>query len=422
MRIAATILIFLALPLSAAAQFSQNTNDYDGDGLLNSEEDTNGDGIVNTGETDPFNADTDSGGEADGAEMQAGRDPLDRTDDITYDLDNDGLTNGQEDLLGTDRALQDTDGDGINDKDDPFPLQKEYRQDSDSDGLPDEYEIEQNLARDKRSDAEEDADNDGLTNLDEFTYGTDIFAEDTDQDGTTDGEEVRLGSDPLENPCLFHAGPSDTLHDIEGHWSKAFVTVLSEMKAGENGPRIIKGYWTENGAMFQPDREISRYELLKIALLSSCINPVMSEDNSLEFSDVRKSLRPHENEDVIAKRDIIYAAAQKGIVEGYPDGTFQPDAPVNRAEALKILLTATKLQPFDDLDYSNRFSDVEKSDWFSSYIETALSYDFISGYDDGTFKPGQAITRAEASKIVVYMMISNPRVNGYVVPVDELDL
>lgn len=419
-KVLATILVLAVLPHSAVAQFGQNADDVDGDGLLNTEEDLNGDGIVNTGETDPENADSDSGGEADGSERQAGRDPLDRTDDITYDLDNDGLTNGEEDLLGTDRAMQDTDGDGINDKDDPFPLHKGYKQDSDSDGLPDEYELENNLERDKRSDGNEDNDNDGLTNLEEFIYGTNLQSDDTDLDGVSDSEEIRLGSDPLENPCLFHAGPSEPLHDIEGHWSEGFAEVLSQMKSGENGPRIIKGYWTEDGAMFKPDRQISRFELLKIALLSSCIEPVENSEGSLEFTDVRRASRPHETEDEKAKRNIIYTAFDRGIIDGYKDGSFKPDDPVNRAEALKILINTARLEPFDTLDYSGKFSDVNDTEWFTEFLHTALSFEFISGYEDATFRPGNFITRAEAAKVVMLIMISNPRVNGYVVPLEGI--
>ncbi len=416
------IVLLLSVPTGAAAQFSVNSNDVDGDGLLNTEEDRNGDGIVNTGETDQYDADTDGGGEADGSEVQAGRDPLDRTDDITYDLDNDGLTNGEEDALGTDRSEQDSDGDGVNDKDDPFPLQKEYSQDSDNDGLPDEYEQVQNLEHDKRSDANEDKDNDGLSNLEEFLYGTDINDPDTDQDGEPDGEEVRLSSDPLENPCLFHAGPSAVLHDLEGHWSKEFVNVLQQMKSGEDGPRIVKGYDTPKGFLFHPDQMITRYELLKLALLSNCITPKEATGSGFTFNDVRKEVRPHESEDTAAKRDIIYTAYERGIVNGYPDGSFRPDDPVNRAEALKILMNTAKLEPFDQFFYDGRFSDVTTGVWYQTYLETALSYDFISGYEDGTFRPGKPITRAEASKLTVFIMISNPRVNGYVVPVEELNL
>lgn len=409
------------MPITGFAQVDQS--DIDGDGLLNTEEDKNGDGIVNTGETDPFNADTDGGGEADGSEVSAGRNPFDRSDDMTYDLDNDGLTNVQEDTIGTDRANPDTDSDDINDRDDPFPLDRAYRQDSDNDGLPDAYEIEQNLKRDTRSDANEDSDGDGLTNLQEFIEGTDIYNPDTDQDGIPDGEEVEDGDDPLENPCLFHAGPTEVLHDLENHWSKSYVTALHQTKAGEDGPRIISGYWTDNGALFRPNREISRYELLKIVLLGNCINPNTDvDDGEFSFPDVRREPRPRETEDDMIKRRIIYTAYDRGIIDGYDDGTFKPDAPINRAEALKIIFAASKLQPFDDSDFLGRFSDVRKGDWFEPHVNSALTYEFVEGYEDRTFRPGQSITRAEAAKIVLFMMISNPRVNGYVIPVDDLEL
>ncbi len=418
-----TLLLVAALPCSAIAQGTITSDDVDGDGLLNIEEDKNQDGIVNTGETDPYNADTDGGGEADGSEILNGRDPFDRSDDMTYDLDNDGLTNGQEDFIGTDRANPDSDSDSLNDKDDPYPLDPRYTKDTDGDGLPDEYEDEHQLRKDVRSDANEDLDGDGLTNLQEFIEGTNINNKDSDNDGEIDGEEVANGSDPLENPCLYYAGPTEVLHDLEQHWSKPFVNALQQTKIQESGPRIIKGYWTEEGSMFKPNREISRYELLKIALLSSCIIPTeQSDEGSFSFPDVRRTARPRESDDAALKRRIIYTAYDLGIVDGYPDGTFQPDAPINRAEALKILFLATELPPFDDGEYSNVFSDVKESDWFAEFIRDALSYDFVEGYDDGTFRPAQAITRAEAAKIVLFMMISNPRVNGYVIPVDDIDI
>ncbi|MDA0376137.1 MAG: S-layer homology domain-containing protein [bacterium] len=414
------LLLLFAMPITGLAQV--DNSDVDGDGLLNTEEDKNKDGIVNSGETDPFNADTDGGGEADGSEVSAGRNPFNRSDDMTYDLDNDGLTNVQEDTIGTDRANPDTDSDDINDKDDPFPLDKSYRQDSDNDGLPDAYEIEQNMQRDIRSDANEDSDEDGLTNLQEFIEGTDMHDADTDQDGILDGEEVENGDDPLENPCLFYAGPTEVLHDLEDHWSKPYVNALQQTKVGEEGPRIISGYWTDQGAMFQPNREISRYELLKIILLGSCITPNDSVDvGEFSFPDIRREPRPRETEDTTLKRRIIYKAYDMGIVDGYDDGTFKPDAPINRAEALKMLFVASKLKPFDESDFSGRFSDVRKGDWFEPHVSNALSYEFVEGYEDRTFRPGQSITRAEASKIVLFMMISNPHVNGYVIPVDDVE-
>ncbi|MBM3230997.1 S-layer homology domain-containing protein [Candidatus Peregrinibacteria bacterium] len=417
----------LLLMLLTAATNAVNPADIDGDGLANTEEDRNSDGIVNTGETDPYDADTDAGGEADGTERQAGRNPLDRTDDYTYDLDNDGLTNGQEALIGTNPAKPDTDGDGVNDKDDAFPLDAKYRTDQDKDGIADEYEALQGLSPEKRSDADEDADEDGLNNLEEFIEGTDMKNRDTDADGKPDGEEVADGEDPQENPCLALAGPGDVLHDLDDHWSRPFVTVLQQISSGESGPRIIDGYPKKSGGReFLPDREITRYELLKIALLSNCISPVMPGSGSIvTFEDVRLTSRARESEEQMKRRSVIYTAANRGIVRGYPDGHFRPDHPVNRAEALSILMSASGLESFDEEAPPMSFIDTDENAWYAESLRRAASYGFIEGYPTGSgavFRPGSPITRAEASKLTLFIMISNPRINGYVVPVEGLDL
>jgi len=417
------LFVVLTIPFGSYAQSVVGTDDADGDGLLNEEEDRNANGIVDDGETNPFDADTDGGGEADGSEVHNERNPLDPKDDLTNDLDGDGLTNGQEDNLGTNRENVDSDNDTLNDDKDPFPLDARYTKDMDGDGLPDEFEDANNMKKDVRSDSYEDPDNDGLSNIQEFIEGTDMNDPDTDKDGTPDGEEVAKGNDPLENPCLYYAGPTEVLHDIDTHWSKPFVTALQQTKIGEDGQRIVQGYWTEDGALFQPDKQISRYELLKIALLSSCHIPNASVDEGeFTFPDVRRVSRPRETEDDALKRRIIYSAYERGVIAGYPDGTFRPDAPINRAEALKILFLATNLSAFDNESYENIFSDVSQDDWFTPYIHDALSYAFIEGYDDGTFRPGKPITRGEATKLTLFMTISNPYVNGYVIPVDDIDI
>ena len=430
-RPAAFLVVLMTVPMLLALGGSPNPNDIDGDGLLNGEEDGNHNGIVDPGETDPYNADTDRGGEADGAEKQAGRNPLYQNDDFTFDQDGDGLTNGQEATLGTDPLKTDTDGDGVGDKEDPFPLEKAYTADKDKDGLPDEYETKKSLDPVKKSDAADDADNDKLSNLQEFVHETDPENPDTDGDGIDDGEEVTKGTSPVENPCLFFAGPSDVFHDVENHWGKNFVMLLQEVKSGESGPRIVDGYPTADGGReFLPDRTVTRFELLKMALLSSCIDPVEPvEGSGATFADVRKVARPHESATAAELRKIVYTASLKGIVEGYANPlassanpVFKPDEPVNRAEALKILFKATGMEPFDESDQSGKFPDVDDAAWYAEPLHRALSYGFIEGYKDGTFKPGQSITRAEAAKIILYMMISNPHINGYVVPTEGLEL
>lgn len=87
-----------------------------------------------------------------------------------------------------------------------------------------------------------------------------------------------------------------------------------------------------------------------------------------------------------------------GLINGYSDGTFQPDAFINRAELLTILTNATDA----DLsgNYGNCFNDVAQ-EWFAPFVCYAKVHGWVSGYEDGSFKPSQAIIKAEALKIVL---------------------
>ncbi len=92
-----------------------------------------------------------------------------------------------------------------------------------------------------------------------------------------------------------------------------------------------------------------------------------------------------------------------GIISGYPDGSFKPENSVNRAEFTKIIVEA-KLGQNPTASASSCFPDVKSSDWFASYVCYAKNNDIISGYPDGTFKPGDTINLAEASKILINTM------------------
>ncbi len=89
-----------------------------------------------------------------------------------------------------------------------------------------------------------------------------------------------------------------------------------------------------------------------------------------------------------------------GIVQGYEDGTFRPDNPINRAEFTKILIEAkTGENPTSFADAC--FNDFYAAQWFASYVCYAKSEGIISGYPDGSFGPANNINMAEASKILV---------------------
>jgi len=414
------VLFALCLTLPALAQEAPPA-DSDGDGLADALEDVNGDGFVDENETDPYNADTDGGGEADGAEVAAGRDPLEQRDDLTFDRDSDTVPNGREAAMGTDPDKPDTDEDGVDDANDPFPLEETYLADEDQDGMPDEFEAAYGFSPEKRSDSSEDADGDGLSNQEEFILGTNPQDPDTDHDGTADGIEIEQDTEPLENACLSYTGPLAPFADTQDHWAKAFINHLQRTKILPDAVRLAEGYEVDGEHRFAPDQPISRFELLKLALLSGCIT--LAEDYerlSTSFTDVPSTPRPHEAPEKSLRRRVVYTAVREGIVEGYADGTFRPDAPVNRAEALKILLATTKLEPLPEVE-TPQFSDTPADAWFAPYMLQALRYDIVSGYDDETFRPENPITRAEAAKLIYLLMLINPHVNGYELPAEGIE-
>lgn len=92
--------------------------------------------------------------------------------------------------------------------------------------------------------------------------------------------------------------------------------------------------------------------------------------------------------------------SDKGVISGNPDGSFKPNNAVNRAEFLKMIILA--LYP-EMADYATLscFSDVKSGDWFAKYVCAGYAKNIVKGYDGNMFRPGQSITRAEAVSILV---------------------
>jgi hypothetical protein len=94
---------------------------------------------------------------------------------------------------------------------------------------------------------------------------------------------------------------------------------------------------------------------------------------------------------------IIRAAAQK-LVSGYPDGTFKPDNPVTRAEFTVMLVGALKL---NGTGAATDFSDqAEIGSWAERAVSLAVQAGIVSGYEDASFRPDARITRAEMATMI----------------------
>ncbi|MFH1546509.1 MAG: S-layer homology domain-containing protein [Patescibacteria group bacterium] len=88
----------------------------------------------------------------------------------------------------------------------------------------------------------------------------------------------------------------------------------------------------------------------------------------------------------------------EGVISGYPDGSFQPENSVNRAEALKILLLASGITM--QTTPQNEFPDVPDEAWFAPFIASARAREIAGGYPDGFFRPEQTVNLVEALKML----------------------
>lgn len=97
----------------------------------------------------------------------------------------------------------------------------------------------------------------------------------------------------------------------------------------------------------------------------------------------------------------IELLVNKGIISGYEDGTFKPDNHVTRAEFVKMIASAFNLTG----EAVGEFTDVSSDHWAYSYIKNASAAGIINGYDDGSFNPEGIITREQAA-VIIYRAIS----------------
>ena len=145
----------------------------------------------------------------------------------------------------------------------------------------------------------------------------------------------------------------------------------------------VSGY--EDGT-FRPEDEVSRVEALKMILEVAGVVNMDISDNIVtplpvaDFSDTEAG---------VWYEDYIKKAFELGIISGYSDGTFKPEANVNRAEALKMLLIATDTEDTAGID-----------PWYLPYMEYAEEHVLIWPDASGDYIPDHALTRGELADLI----------------------
>ena len=165
------------------------------------------------------------------------------------------------------------------------------------------------------------------------------------------------------------------------------VTIPDDVPTGLNGTdhyAYIIGYGNND---VRPQNNITRAEVATIffrLLTDETRTANMTKSNS--YNDVKDG-------DWFCCA--VSTLSKMGIIKGYEDGSFKPNAPISRAEFAAI---AARFDPDGDKTPAT-FADVT-SHWAKDEISIAANHGWIKGYEDGSFKPDQKITRAETMTLV----------------------
>ena len=202
--------------------------------------------------------------------------------------------------------------------------------------------------------------------------------------------EVSPKTDPVDLDVTIEVDPAmgNAFQEAAAHVAFVFSVEDNEVPPPplerEKHDAYIVGY--PNGNV-EPNGNITRAEVATIffRLLTEEVRTANStQSNSL--SDVTRGQWFNH---------AVSTLSSMGIVKGHNDGTFAPNAPITRAEFAAIAAR------FDDknTDTSSKFTDIA-SHWAKNEIGIAANKGWINGYPDGTFRPNQYITRAEAMTLV----------------------
>lgn len=122
------------------------------------------------------------------------------------------------------------------------------------------------------------------------------------------------------------------------------------------------------------------------AVAISAVAPIAS---AATFKDLNED-NPH--------FDAIQTLKERGVISGFEDGTFRPYATITRGQAAKILANILNL---DTSLKVQKFKDVSSNHEYAGAINALVEKGIIQGYPDGTFKPNQNLTRGQMAKIIV---------------------
>lgn len=171
---------------------------------------------------------------------------------------------------------------------------------------------------------------------------------------------------------------SDVFSDVEdSHWAAQYALTLYNKG-------IVSGDSQKRANL---ENRITREETSKLALLVNGIEADASA--TLDVADADKVSD--------WAKGFFATAIKMGIFSGYEDGTVRPLNQITREEMVTVIIKSLGIEI--DTNAAVSFADGNQITWSAPYVAKAVELGFVNGYSDNTFKPGNAITRAEAFTI-----------------------
>jgi len=154
------------------------------------------------------------------------------------------------------------------------------------------------------------------------------------------------------------------------------------------------------GIVVEPDGTVRHVPTKVIVIEGKYYAQVSSLTNSayaivwhpITFSDMTKHWA----------KDTVNDMGSRMVINGVNDNSFAPDQDITRAEFAAVIVRALGLKLESG---SAPFSDVKAADWYNEVIQTAYNYGLINGFEDGTFRPADKITREQAAVIIAKAMV-----------------
>ncbi|MCU6710376.1 S-layer homology domain-containing protein [Paenibacillus sp. J5C_2022] len=177
----------------------------------------------------------------------------------------------------------------------------------------------------------------------------------------------------------FTVNKFSTFSLVYGHQLQDYF--IEEQAHAPRHAAYMNGY---DDGLFQPDKQVTRAEM---AVMLSRALELGEAKNGKVFTDMKH--------DHWAKEAIAQVSAA-GLMSGYGDGSFMPMKPMTRAEMASIITRYIKEAEESD---GQHFNDT-RGHWAAAAILKAQAAGIIAGYDDGTFRPDQSLTRAQAVMMI----------------------